>query len=213
MSILVAPYFNIFQKYLGYPDVLNYLTQKEIKDLSQHFNTQVSLASLDSRNSIARGSSRLELQTKFYKKMCSSIRSYSFVFDKVFGKTCVHKVQKINHIHTNFGDYTLKNGEVLRLNINDKQLNKYDDTFLERYNKDEIIDKTSTIPTPYTQSILERHIYRRHPHAYLECVIEIITEKDDKIIVNDYYFQTRNNPTKEQIYSEFDNFVNAFNFN
>lgn len=210
MSILVAPYFNIFQQYLEHPDVFNYLTKDEISSLSRHFSLPISLASL---KSIAKGGARLELQTKFYKKMCSSIRSYSFVFDKVFGKTCVHKIQTINRIHSDFGDYTLKNGEVFRMNMNDEQFSKYNDTFLERHNKDEIIDTTQTIPTPYKQSIIERHIYRRHPHAYLECVIEIKTDKDDEINVNDYYFQTRNTPTIEQIHSEFDKFVNAFNFN
>jgi hypothetical protein len=156
------------------------------------------------------------------------------MFDRVFGKTCVHKVRNHTRIFTPFGKYYLKNGEIYETN-NEKEHTK-----------------VKSLPTPYYSVEYERHTYRRHPHSSLELSIDILTQGDYKVAhqllsgqsfstvirengenragerqqmqtektthktqklwVLDYFFETRNNPSETDVKRELDHFIVASNY-
>lgn len=87
-----------------------------------------------------------------HQKMATEISTKTFMYDKIFGKTCIHKVRNHTRIFTPFGTYYLNNGEIYELN-----------------NKTPV----KSIPTPHYTVEFERHTYRRHPHSPLELSIDI----------------------------------------
>lgn len=208
--MILIPYFDLYKQYLEHSECRNFFDDDQCRDILSNIH---SLDSLDiSWNT----------QLEFHQRMATSIRTKTFMFDCVFGKTCVHKVRNHTRIFTPYGKYYLKNGEIYE--SNDEQEN----------------NKVTSLPIPFYSIEYERHTYRRHPHSSLELSIDILTKGDPKkahkllsgqsfsnvfydakphslsskqsIWIMDYFFETRNNPSELDVHRELDHFITASNY-
>lgn len=226
--MILIPYFDLYKQYLGHADCLQFFDEIQQKEILNN------VGSLSANTDVTQQLSSLE----FHRKMATSIRTKTFMFDRVFGKTCVHKIRNHTLIFTPFGKYQLKNGEIYESN-NEKE-NTAENT------------KVKSLPTPYYSVEFERHTYRRHPHSSLELSIDIITQGDymvarqllsgqsfssvfrdgnatigqrprenrektnkqptQRLWVLDYFFETRNNPSETDVNRELDYFIVASNY-
>lgn len=228
--MILIPYFDLYKQYLEHSECINLFDEnQQHENLS---NTHSSSAFAD--DGVCKHASLHSLDQswnchlEFHRKMATSIRTKTFMFDRVFGKTCVHKVRNHTRIFTPFGKYHLKNGEIYETDDEKEHT------------------KVKSLPTPYYSVEYERHTYRRHPHSSLELSIDILTQGDYKVAhqllsgqsfstviresnatlgrengekqttqklwVLDYFFETRNNPSETDVKRELDHFIVASNY-
>lgn len=236
--MILIPYFDLYKQYLEHSECLNIFDKSQQQEILSNTHSLSAFADDGVRQfgSLHSLDQSWNCHLEFHRRMATSIRTKTFMFDRVFGKTCVHKVRNHTRLFTPFGKYHLKNGEIYETN-NEKEHTK-----------------VKSLPTPHYTVEFERHTYRRHPHSSLELSIDILTQGDykvshqllsgqsfstvirengenragerqrqqmqtekathktQKLWVLDYFFETRNNPSETDTNRELDHFIVASNY-